>query len=57
VGVGEGLARADDGGQIALHELWGMLALFVGWARGVVGGESRGGEGRRGQERGASVPS
>ena len=45
VGVGEGLARADDGGQIALHELWGVLALFVGGARGIVGGGRRRGEG------------
>lgn len=28
VGVGEGLAGADDGGQIALHELCVVLALF-----------------------------
>ena len=34
VGVGEGLAGADDGGQIALHELWGVSALFVGGCAG-----------------------
>lgn len=50
VGVGEGLAGADDGGQIALHELWGESALFVGWVVLCAGHCWRGGEGR-----GASV--
>ena len=52
VGVGEGLAGADDGGQIALHELWGVLALFVGGVRGaLLAGKGRGGQGRRGRVR------
>ena len=48
VGVGEGLAGADDGGQIALHELWGVVSFVRGRARGaLMAGKGRGGQGRR----------
>jgi hypothetical protein len=37
VGVGEGLTRANDGRQIALHELW----LWLAWLVKGFGGRGR----------------
>ena len=34
VGVGERLAGADDGREVALHELWGESALVQGLSGG-----------------------
>lgn len=46
VGVGERLAGADDGREVALHELWGESALVQGLEGGLVGSHLRRGRSR-----------
>lgn len=35
VGVGERLARPNDGGQVALHELYGVISNGLWWGSGA----------------------